>query len=392
MPFMRSFILAFLLIVLAGSAYAASSGLQVPGPEKQQAESPPNAPAAPLPSAQKTDVYAPQQVSVDETAASGTAARDQALLNGQRKALVQLLSQIGATLDADKLTEPQISSLVQNFEIENEKTSGQRYMATLTVTFKEDRVRAFLSDAGITFSETASKPVLVLPIVITDGRPVLWEEPTPWATAWQKGAKTTGLVPMIVPTGDLKDIGVIGAAEVMSGKRELLTKAAAAYQAAGVIVPVIEIDMDNPDLSEDITVAVNRFGDNGTAAAPFAVTVPKTTAAGLDDLLAAAVRMVHDQLEQSWKQSTKVASGPLARLPIQVQIGGLEDWAALRRRLAKVPNVQKVEILSLTRAQASAQLLFRGTISDLQNSLAQANMTLSETGPAGAWELRANDL
>ena len=58
--------------------------------------------------------------------------------------------------------------------------------------------RRLLRGAGIPFAETMSKPLVVVPVLRTENRTVLWEENNPWRAAWIKTASANGLVPLLV--------------------------------------------------------------------------------------------------------------------------------------------------------------------------------------------------
>ena len=102
-------------------------------------------------------VYSVTDVAVDVTADSAAHARDQAITQAQRLAFGQLLERIGvdAAVGA-KLSDDDIATLVQNFEVQNERTSSVRYLGIFTVQFKPNAVRTYLSGRGTNFTEERS--------------------------------------------------------------------------------------------------------------------------------------------------------------------------------------------------------------------------------------------
>src|SRR5580704_15909065 len=104
-----------------------------------------------------TDPFSVTGVAVDATAATASAARDTALADGQRKAFRQLLERLAAPADYGRLPHPsdaEIVPLVAGFQLQEERTSAVRYLATLTYSFRPNAVRALLRNAGIPFAET----------------------------------------------------------------------------------------------------------------------------------------------------------------------------------------------------------------------------------------------
>jgi len=99
--------------------------------------------------------YEVKGVPVDVTAADAAAARDQAIVEGQRTAYRMLMEQLlGAeTAAATELPgDVELSNMVQDFEVESEKLSSVRYIGILTFRFEGDAVNARIgrpTDAAI---------------------------------------------------------------------------------------------------------------------------------------------------------------------------------------------------------------------------------------------------
>src|SRR5262249_29147546 len=87
------------------------------------------------------------------------------------------------------------------------------YIARITYSFKPPSIRNLLRSAGVPFSETRSRPVLVLPIYESPGQVVLFEEPNPWKAAWTRHDLSAELVPVVLPSSDLEASRAIPAAQ-----------------------------------------------------------------------------------------------------------------------------------------------------------------------------------
>src|SRR5579883_2062717 len=119
------------------------------------------APSA-LAAAAHFDVFTITPVPVDATAANATAARDQALAEGQQHAFRLLMERLTVASGANRLprvSNAQVVNLVQGFEVANERRSGVRYLADYTFHFRPDAVRQLLRQSGIAFAETPSKQI-----------------------------------------------------------------------------------------------------------------------------------------------------------------------------------------------------------------------------------------
>ena len=126
-------------------------------------------------------------VPVDVTAKSAATAKKEALTNGEVLAFSRLLERLTLLDELDRLPRlgsTGIATFVKDISVADEKTSGVRYLAKLTVRFKRREVRKLLMDLGISFAETRSKPALVLPVYQAAGALMLFDDPNPWREAW----------------------------------------------------------------------------------------------------------------------------------------------------------------------------------------------------------------
>ena len=85
-------------------------------------------------------------------------------------------------------------------------------------------------------AETVSKLVMVLPVFQSAGALILWDDPNPWRDAWASRPKKQGLVPTLLPLGDLADMASIGAEQAMDGDRQRLNAIAGRYGASDTLV------------------------------------------------------------------------------------------------------------------------------------------------------------
>jgi hypothetical protein len=212
-----------------------------------------------------------RDVVVDQTADTAAAARVLALAQGQRSAYRRLMARLvpaGAT-GVPALDSAGIGALIRDFDVAEEKTSAVRYLAKLTYRFKPRAVRSFLRDARVPFAETRSKPVLVLPLFDFEGERLLWDDPNPWREAWYAAPAKGGLVPFVVPYGDLRDFADIDAANALEGNKVRLALIGARYGTAWTMVVLARLSVDESGNSTTLGVTVSQFG----AASPEPTTI-----------------------------------------------------------------------------------------------------------------------
>lgn len=334
------------------------------------------------------EVFAVADVAVDVTAETAAAASFQAIAAGQRRALDRLLRRI--TLSADyarhpDLTDDVIATLVQDLVVQEEKRSSTRYIAKLTFRFKKEEVRRVLRRQGIPFSETRSKAVLVLPVYEAAGAQFLWDAPNPWRAAWNRHPiDPDSLLPLLLPDGDLADVGAIGPAQALAGDAARLGEIGARYGVEDTLVAhaVLAIDFANDAPRLDITL--KRFGRSGERV--IVDGLAGSPVQGTDALLADGVARVIERMSEGWKRDTLLRFGDEARLSVAVPLRDLDEWLEIRKRLRAVAVISQVELGELSRMRAQIVLHFLGAPTQLKLSLAQNDLDLAQDD--GFWTLR----
>ena len=338
--------------------------------------------------AAQADPFAVRGIMVDVTAASTTAAKDKALVIGERAAFRELLERLTIRVDHSRLPDLSsngIAAFVTDFEVVEEKASSVRYLATLNYSFKADDVRRLLMDRQIAFAETMSKPILVLPVYQAAGSLLLWDDPNPWRKAWSDRPEKFSLVPAILPKGDLQDIAMIGPEQTVAGDDQRLSAIARRYGAGDTVVAlaIIKMDRGRPDLE----VYVTRYGS-----ALQEQTVVKSFASGdtenLVDLLARASLELTSHIEDNWKRDNILQFGRQAVVAIKIRISSLKDWLDVRSRLEKVAVVRRSDLVILSLEEVRVNLQYIGEPEQLALALEQADLRITREGDGWALELK----
>ena len=326
-------------------------------------------------------------VEVDVTAASTNAARDKARVLGERKAFRDLLERLTMRVDHSRLPElssSEIAPYIRDFEVAREKASSVRYLATLNYHFKAHRIRDLLIELAIPFAETASKPVLVLPVYQAAGAQLLWDDPNPWRDSWESQPDMYSLVPTILPQGDLADIAAIGAEQAAAGDMQRLAVISARYQTGSTIVAhaIMKMDRGKPDLE----VYVTRYGNENVEQS-----VIKNFISGegetLDLFLSRAASELKQQIEDNWKYDNLLQFGNRAVVAVTIRISGLEDWLQVRKRLANVAVVRSSDLVILSLDEVRVNLNYIGSPQQLSLALQQADLKLFQEGDGWILEL-----
>ena len=332
--------------------------------------------------AQVRNVFEVKGVAVDVTADTAAAARGQALAEGERIAYGRLLERLVPIAKQHLLPDlgsAEVAQLVKDLSVAEEKTSAVRYLAKLDIRFKSEEIRRLLIDYGVPFAETPSKPVLVLPVYQAAGALLLFDDPNPWRDAWGKGTGGDGLVPLVLPLGDLADIAAIGAEQAIGGDAQRLDAVAGRYGAGDTLVAHATLRLDPLSRRSNVEVYLTRYG----TALQEQTFVKSYTAKGeesLDDLLARAAADLSRQVQDNWKNDNLLHFTRKAVVAVTVRIGGLGDWLAVRERLERVAVIRKAELVLLSRDEVRVNLHYIGEPEQLSLALEQADLTLSRDG------------
>lgn len=325
-----------------------------------------------------------RDVAVDATASSAAQARDQALLNGQREAFYRLLRRLTLKQYRDilpNLDAETVSTYVRDFSVSGEKTSNVRYLARLNVRFKENDIRTLLEEFGIPFSETASRPAVVLPLLNRGGTATLWSEPNPWRSAWSSTELPSLPVPLMLPVGDIEDVAVLSTEQALGADPGALEVMARRYAAGAAIVARAEIAVIGPP---HVELTITRF-DIGIGAETLTTRVNATFGETVDVVLRRAVDVAIETIEENWKSETLMRFDQGGILAVNVPLATLEHWLSIRSRLADIAVIERTDLILISRDEALLNIHYIGAIDQLSRTLAQANLTLRET--EGAWSL-----
>ncbi len=338
------------------------------------------------------EIYTVRNIAVDEKADTAAAARDIALQAARRIAFSRLTRRIVLPQDLMRLTSPAddaLANLITDFEVADEKSRGQRYLARLTLRFDPDKVRALLRQSNIRSSETSTKSMLIIPVYDGPAGRLLWE-----ANAWRDalyaavtnaGAADDRLAPLLLPLGDFEDVSAVSADQAVTGDLQRLGVAMRRYRAGGILL-MHAVQSPSPGamggLAFDITLRrlgaaeentrIERFeGGPGEAAEP---------------VLRRAALMLVRGIEEAWLMETALDFSQQTSLDVSAQLASLPDWLSIQKRLTDTPMIQRIDPRALSVTGAQINLHFLGTPEKLASALSQHGLTLTQD--TGQWQLR----
>ena len=119
------------------------------------------------------------EISVDVTSENASVAREKAMSEANRQALMlvagRLTTKEGASV-LNHLNDNQVLNFIKEVTVESEKVSDVRYLAQLKISINGDILKAYLSEKNAPFAMVEETSVIIIPTFrefITDS-PLLW--------------------------------------------------------------------------------------------------------------------------------------------------------------------------------------------------------------------------
>ena len=323
--------------------------------------------------------YEVEGIAVQAHAADAVTAKEAAVADGQARALAIVLQRLTRASDREFLPQvpaDELGTMIVNFSVVKEQTSATDYAATLTFRFNPAAVQTLLVGAGVPYTERQAPPILVVPIY-REGERYFFIDDNPNLEAWRTFDLVNTMTPVRLPKGNIADQGVDPDA-VLARDIGALTALRYLYGTDSVLVGLCETDAAN----SRFTCSLDGAGPAG----PVALT--ESFAGGSDPVAVAqaAVGSFLAQIEEQWKIQTMTGpgglSGVIEGVPVRVRVSfdGLQQWQALRARLAALPGVSEIEIEALNARGALLSLYFAGTGEQLADMLARDGMVLANAG------------
>ncbi|WP_421696606.1 DUF2066 domain-containing protein [Aestuariivirga sp.] len=330
----------------------------------------------------ETSVFAVQGVDVDVTSTDATTAKNQALMDVQVKAFFDLVEKLGSPELAiqlrEKLTPEDIAPYLRSLSIEKETSAPGRYIGTFTVRFLPDKMQKFFTAYGIRVPSKQADPVLVIPLYRAPDGLKLWED-NPWRQAWINLKGEQGIVPIIVPLGDLEDSETLNAEDAARADAVKLDTIRKRYDAPSILVAQAEPAPDgglHVFIEGDTklgSVTINKIyqAEPGTTETAEATAVLAFQKAIFKAYQAQAAKVAED--------AARSANTPQS-LAVTVPFNSPTEWNAIRSRILTTPNVTTVDLSTLSTEGAVIRLVYTHSLEDLQGNMQRVGLNLTQTG------------
>ncbi|GAB5389811.1 MAG: DUF2066 domain-containing protein [Alphaproteobacteria bacterium] len=324
------------------------------------------------------DVLTVNDIDVDVTAGSAAEAKQKALEQAQQQGFVTIVRRTVLAIDQKRVPTPEgdkLERLVRDFEFVSEKTSDVRYIAKLNIRYRPNPFFDHLGRLGVRYAETVSKPLVVVPLMVTDQGGRLWDAPNPWLTSWQNLNLPPTLAPVVVPYGELGDVQSVSITQAAQGDALALGKLADRYSAKGALVTLYR-----PTGPDKATVILRQVGGKGLDRAK-SLEVRLQGDETPDKLYIRAISATLVALEEAWREGNSIDPTVADEtMRLAVPVARVSDWPDIRKRLGNTGPVRGVELKSFSTTRYEIAVSYSGTMDTLMTGLRQQGLMLAPIG------------
>jgi len=190
-------------------------------------------------------------IEVDETAKTGTEAREKAWDVAARLAWKKI--------NGPDLPDSQISGMVSSIVIEREQLGPRRYIAKLGVVFDRSRASRFFGEAG---EVARSAPMLLVPVTVSAGSEMVYEQRNPWQQAWADYQSGSSPIDYVRPTGAGGDSLLVTYGQTGRRSRIWWRNVLDHFGASDVLIPIARLRYTYPGGPVEGTFTARYGPDN----------------------------------------------------------------------------------------------------------------------------------
>ena len=179
---------------------------------------------------------------VNTTGKNAEEARLAGWQEAQRKAWSALWARTHGGAGAE-LADGTLDGIVSAIIVEEEQIGPRRYVAKLGVSFDRARAGQLLGIKGI---GRKSAPMLVIPVMVSGGSPIVFERQTPWQNSWAKFRTADSRIDYVRPFGGGSESLLLNAGQLDRRSRNWWRVILDQFGAADVLYPIVRLERQWP--------------------------------------------------------------------------------------------------------------------------------------------------
>ncbi len=322
-------------------------------------------------STQAADERFAVDVNVDVTDSNASLARERAMNEANRAAIVEVAKRITTVEGAIRLgsmTDEQLINFIKEISVNSEKTSNIRYIASLRVVLNEGMLRQYMEERQIPILANDETRILIIPVFreSENDKALLWEGDNLWRLAWENTPRNNQ-TKFISLAASGTNYMLMDANKAVTMDGEALNKLMLVNGADDVYV----LEATYAD-TEGLTIQATSYkGDRQT------INVTGDRNLGIE-LFKDAVEQTKQQLEQHYHEQNLQNNNQENVQTILFNFTSLSEWIRTEQILKKIPSVQNIETLAMGTNKIQFNLIFNGSFDKLLYALHEQSYSLTE--------------
>ena len=202
----------------------------------------------------------------------------------QRKGWVLAQRKAWEKIGGPSLSDGRIQSMVSSIVIEREQAGANRYIARLGVIFDRQRAGSMLGRGG---QRARSAPLLLIPVTMSAGEQLVYEQRNPWQRAWAQYQAGGSRIDYVRPAGSGGESLLVTYGQTERRSRLWWRNILDQFEASDVIVAVADLEYQWPGGPVEATFTA-RYGPDNRYLDSFAMTAanPRALPEVMDDAIA----------------------------------------------------------------------------------------------------------
>jgi len=306
-------------------------------------------------------------ISVDVTAATASAARELAMNEANRQAVMTVANRLTTAEGASVLSHlnnNQLLNFIKEVTVGEEKVSDVRYIANLKITINGEILKAYLSEKNAPVAMVEETKIIVVPTFreFATDTPLLWEDANLWRQAWENAPLNSG--PVKISALENSYAEEMTAAQALQMNGMAFDRIAEAGKTRHIYIA--DAVYDGID-GLDVTLYAYENGAQDTVKIP---------GARGEQLFADAVQKVKETLLSKIQQQNRNFNQSVSEITVLFAFNSLRDWVNIQQTLKETAGVDDIIVDALGTGKVQFKLRFTGGEDRLLQNLRDKHVNL----------------
>lgn len=301
------------------------------------------------------------EIYVDVTAENASIAREKAMNEANRKALMTVANRITTSSGAavlSHLNSNQILNFIKEVTVESEKVSDVRYLANLKVTVNADVLKSYLHEKNAPYTMVSESSVIIIPTFreFQTDAPLLWED-NPWRQSWLENPLTTGPVKISALEDSADNRAHLNAEQALSLDGMALDRLAKTYSTPNLYtadavydgIEGLNVTLTAYQTGQQETIKVK--GERGT------------------QLFNDAVQQVKERILGTIQQQSYAENQTSEEITVIFTPTSLRDWINAEKKLKQIASIETISVDALSADKVQFRLRHLGSHDKLLREL-----------------------